>query len=134
MRLEDLPRERAISRELHSLIVAAAGNPLLLRLYSTVLNTFPDWMLYEQLFRHPELLQESMRCEYDEHEGIIKALRDHDAGLAVNRTLEHVMNRGRELVGFLGIPASEVDEAETTVLPFLGFAAGTGRPVQKETL
>ncbi len=117
--LEDLPRERAISRELHGAIVAAAGNALLDRLYATVLNTFPDWMLYEHLFRHPDLLSESMRCEYQEHRRIVEALEAHEAERATQRTLEHVTNRGRELVAFLEIPAEQVHEAEAAVFPFL---------------
>ncbi len=51
-----MPDERALSRELHSAIVAASGNRLLHRTYLTILNTFPDWMLYEHLYRQPELL------------------------------------------------------------------------------
>lgn len=133
VRLEDLPRERAASRELHSLIVAAGGNPLQHRLYLTVLNTFPDWMLYEHLFRHPEMLEESMRCEYAEHEGIIAAISARDPELAAEKTLEHVTNRGRELIAFLGIPAHEVDEAEKAVLPLLRIDFQAGKPRQKET-
>ncbi len=119
VQLEDLPRERAVSRELHSAIVAAAANPLLHRIYLTVLNSFPDWMLYEHLFRHPELLAESIRCEYSEHTLIVDALEAHDPALALQRAAEHVMNRGRELVSFLGIPAEEVRAAEAEVVPRL---------------
>lgn len=119
VQLEDLPRERAVSRELHSAIVAAAGNPLLHRIYLTVLNSFPDWMLYEHLFRHPELLAESIRCEYSEHTLIVDALEAHSPDLALQRTAEHVMNRGRELVSFLGIPADQVRAAEAEVAAWL---------------
>lgn len=133
VRLEDLPRERALSRDLHSTIVAAAGNALLHRLYLTVLNTFPDWMLYEHLFRHPELLGESMRCEYDEHRLVIEALSAHEPELACNRAMKHVTNRGRELVNFLGIPAEEVQAIEAAVLPLLMPRKAPGRANQKET-
>ncbi len=132
VRLEDLPRERAISRDLHSTIVSAAGNPLLHRLYLTVLNTFPDWMLYEHLFRHPELLEDSMRCEYSEHRLIIEALRAHEPELAAQRTLAHVINRGHELVSFLGIPADEVQAIEAEVLPILTTGPSSERRLQKE--
>ena len=54
----DMSRQRALSRELHAAIVAASGNPQLHKMYMTVLNTFPDWMLYEYLFRHPECLED----------------------------------------------------------------------------
>ncbi len=126
VRLEDLPRERVVSRDLHSTIVTAAGNPLLHRLYLTVLNTFPDWMLYEHLFRHPELLEESMRCEYDEHRLIIEALQAHEPELAAQRTLAHVTNRGHELVSFLGIQADLVKAVEDEVLPILTASPSFG--------
>ncbi len=119
VRLEDLPRERAISRDLHSKIVGAAGNSLLHRLYLTVLNTFPDWMLYEYLFRHPELLGESMQCEYSEHHHIVEALRAHRPELALQRAQEHVTNRGRELISYLGIAADQVHTIEAEILPLL---------------
>ncbi len=133
MRLVDLPRERALSRDLHGTIVAASGNALLHRLYMTVLNTFPDWMLYEHLFRHPELLEGSMHCEYEEHRLVIEALERHQPDLAIQRTVEHVMNRGRELVAFIGIPAEQIAETEAAVLPFLTTKAPSLNPVHKET-
>jgi len=132
VRLEDLPRERALSRELHSTIVAAAGNTLLHRIYLTVLNTFPDWMLYEHLFRHPELLRESMRCEYAEHRLVIEALSAHQPELAAQRAIEHVTNRGRELVNFLGIPAEQVRATEDGVLPLFITSGMPQREDQKE--
>jgi DNA-binding GntR family transcriptional regulator len=132
VRLEDLPRERAISRDLHSTIVAAAGNQLMHRIYLTVLNTFPDWMLYEHLFRHPELLGESMRCEYAEHRLVIEALSAREPELAAKRAMEHVTNRGRELVNFLGIPADQVRATEAAVLPILLGTGESLRSLQKE--
>jgi DNA-binding GntR family transcriptional regulator len=133
VRLEDLPRERALSRDLHSTIVASAGNVLLHRIYLTVLNTFPDWMLYEHLFRHPELLGESMRCEYAEHRLVVEALSARQPELAAQRAMEHVTNRGRELVNFLGIPAEQVQATEAAFLPLLMGSGTPGRPLQKET-
>lgn len=132
-RLEEMPRERALSRDLHSTIVEAAGNALLHRLYLTVLNIFPDWMLYEQLFRHPELLEESMRCEYAEHREIIEALEAHDPELTLKRTIEHVTNRGRELVAFLGIPAEQVRDTEVEVLHLLAASFQAESRLNKET-
>jgi DNA-binding GntR family transcriptional regulator len=117
--LHDMPEERFLSRELHSAIVAAAGNPLLHKTYLTVLNSFPDWMLYEHLYRQPDLLQESMQTEYREHSLIVEALADRNRGLAVRRTIEHMRSRGRELEAYLGIPAKSVREHEDQVLPLL---------------
>ncbi len=117
--LSDMPDERALSRELHSAIVAAAGNQLLHGTYLTVLNTFPDWMLYRHLFRQPELLAESMRTEHREHSLIVEALEARDQALAVQRTVEHMSSRRRELEAYLGLSSVVMEERESEVLVLL---------------
>jgi DNA-binding GntR family transcriptional regulator len=119
VKLTDMSRQRVLSRQLHGAIVAASGNSQLHRLYTTVLNTFPDWMLYEYLFRHPELLDASMNSEYREHAAIVEALAAHDPDLAVHRSLEHLLNRGKELESHLGIPRDLIKATEDQVLPLL---------------
>ncbi len=120
VQLKDMSRERFLSRELHESIVAAAGNALLHKMYLTVLNLFPDWMLYEYMYRHPELLDQSMQEEYREHQAIVAALCAHDPQLAMQRTLEHILHRGRELETYLNVPAELIREREAQVLPLLG--------------
>jgi DNA-binding GntR family transcriptional regulator len=124
--LNDMSRQRVLSRQLHSAIVAASGNAQLHRSYMTVLNTFPDWMLFEYLFRHPELLADSMKNEYGEHSGIVDAVSNHEPALAVERTLEHLLNRGKELQTYLGIPHDLVQGAEDQIVPLL-----TRQPMSK---
>jgi DNA-binding GntR family transcriptional regulator len=119
VQLNDMSRQRVLSRHLHSAIVAASGNAQLHRAYVTVLNTFPDWMLYEYLFRHPDLLDESMDGESKEHGYIVNAVARHDAQQAVECTLEHLLNRGKELETYLGIPRDMVQAAEEQVLPLI---------------
>jgi DNA-binding GntR family transcriptional regulator len=119
VKLKDISRERVLSRELHTAIVLASENALLQKMYITVLNTFPDWMLYEYLFRHPELLENSMTIEYKEHRAIVAALADHQPELAVERTIIHLTNRGRELEEYLGVPKDLVRLKETRILPLL---------------
>lgn len=113
--LDDLPRGREVSRELHSAIVHASGNSLLHRIYLDVLKTFPDWMLYEHLYRRPELLQESIRSDHHEHWLIVQALRAHDPEAALHRAIEHVIKRGRELEEHLGIPRPALDVRELQI-------------------
>jgi DNA-binding GntR family transcriptional regulator len=108
----DLPRQRDVSRMLHSGIVEASSNPLLHRIYLEVLKSFPDWMLYEHLYRHPELLVDSVRKEHEEHEGIVDALENGDPELAMQRAIEHVLQRGRELETYLGIPRHALELRE----------------------
>ncbi len=119
VQLKDMSRQRVLSRQLHSAIVAVAGNAQLQRIYITVLNTFPDWMLYEYLFRHPQLLDESMNSESKEHGAIVDAVACHEPRQAVERTLEHLLNRGKELESYLGIPRDLVQATEDQILPLI---------------
>ena len=119
VKLADMSRQRVLSRQLHGALVAASGNTQLHRIYITVLNTFPDWMLYEHLFRHPEMLDESMEKEYQEHCEIVEAVAAHQAFEAVERAVEHLLNRGKELETCLGIPRDLVLEVEDRILPLL---------------
>jgi DNA-binding GntR family transcriptional regulator len=130
--LRDMPEERALGRELHSAVVAAAGNPLLHKTYLTVLNAFPDWMLYEYLYRRPELLTECMGIEFKEHSLIVDALAEHNQALALKRTIEHMASRAKELETHLGISRDALSECEGQVLPLL--QAIQERAVEKETI
>jgi DNA-binding GntR family transcriptional regulator len=108
--LNDMSRQRQLNLEFHSLLVRAGGNALLVRLYEMVANKFPDWMLYEYMFRHPELLSSSLDAEYNEHRQIVDAISRGDAEEAARCVLLHITSRRRELVSFLGIPAEQLDE------------------------
>ena len=110
--LDDMPRQRDLSRKLHGAIVEACGNPLLHQMYLTALKTFPDWRLYEHLYRQPELLHDSLRREHSEHTMIVDALAAADAEAAELMALNHLFQRGRELVTYLGIPAQELERRE----------------------
>ena len=133
VQLKDMSRQRVLSRQLHSAIVAASGNTQLHRIYVTVLNTFPDWMLYEYLFRHPELLEQSMESESREHRAIVEAVACHEPHEAVERTLEHLLNRGKELEIYLGIPRELVQETEDQILPLIARQREPRNPFQEES-
>jgi DNA-binding GntR family transcriptional regulator len=98
-------------------VVEAAGMPLLTKAYETVLNTFPDWMLYEYMFRHPELLEATLIAEYQEHKAIVEAIANGDAEQAAGHTLKHILNLGKELVAFLNIPESVLQPKEQELGP-----------------
>ena len=72
------PLLRQLNKQFHTRIVEAARSPLLNKLYEMTTNAFPDWMLYEYMFRHPELLQSSLKREYHEHKAIVDALASKD--------------------------------------------------------
>ena len=114
--LSDMSALRQLNREFHRAVVAASGNVLLGKLYDLMANTFPDWMLYEYMFRHPELLQPSLSREYHEHQGIAQAIAAGDAAQAVQRTIQHVQALSAELVAYLEIPAELLKDKERKLL------------------
>lgn len=119
MALKDMSRSRQLSREFHLRVVKASRDGLLLRLYEIVANSFPDWMLYEAMFRHPELLTCSLAEEHAEHRALLEALARHDANEASQAALKHVLHMGRNLESLLGIPGAGLREQEAGAIPFI---------------
>ena len=113
--LDDMSRHRQLNKAFHLSIVQASRNSLLNKLYEMTSNLFPDWILYEYMFRHPELLQASLDREYQEHRAILDAIAAHDPQLAVAATLQHIQHLGTQLVDFLGIPADRLQETEKLI-------------------
>ena len=115
VKLSEMPFERQLSREFHTAIAEACGNDLLIKLYAVVANAFPDWLLYEALFRKPELLTGSVAQTHDEHTAILDALSKGEADNAVQASIEHVMDSGKWLEEYLNIPAKMLREKEKQV-------------------
>ncbi len=113
--LNEMPQERQLSREFHSTIAEASGNSLLIQMYTIVSNAFPDWLLYEALYRKPELVSGSVAQTHDEHSAILDALKKRDADLAVKVSLEHVMESGRWLETYRDVPAKLLREQEKQI-------------------
>jgi DNA-binding GntR family transcriptional regulator len=116
VKLNDMPRERQLSREFHSAIAEASGNNLLIKLYAVTANAFPDWLLYEALYRKPELLAGSVTQTHEEHRAIVDALTKHDVDKAVRASIEHVLDSGKWLEEYLNIPAKLLREKEKQVI------------------
>ena len=112
VRLEDMSRLRELSRQFHSLVISMSGSPLLTRLYGITAAQFPDWMLYEAMFRHPEALTESLHREQDEHRAIVDAIAAHDADAAARAALTHILSLGKDLETYLGIPRDLIRQKE----------------------
>src|SRR5215208_2101592 len=113
--LKDVSMERKSSREFHSAIAEATKNDLLIKLYAVVSNAFPDWLLYEALFRYPELIADSMASTYREHVAIVDALKEGNADAAVRKSIEHLLESGKWLEEYLDIPAGLLREKEEQV-------------------
>lgn len=119
--LQDMPRLRQLNQRFHSLIAEFSGNPLLARLYSMVSNIFPDWMLYEHLFRHPEMLQPSLEGEFKEHLAIAQAIASGDASAAARRVVAHIRILGGDLVRSSGLSPELLQQREGQVLTCLSL-------------
>jgi DNA-binding GntR family transcriptional regulator len=113
--LKEMSAERKLSREFHATIAEASRNDLLVKLYDIVANAFPDWLLYEALFRNPELLADSTATTLKEHIAIVSALRKRDGEKAAQKSIEHVMDSGKWLEEYLDIPAELLREKEEQV-------------------
>jgi len=110
-----MPEERKLSREFHAAIAEASKNDLLIKLYGIVANAFPDWLLYEALFRNPDLLADSTANTLKEHIAIVEALKKRDASKAAQKSIEHVMESGKWLEEYQDIPAKLLREKEEQV-------------------
>src|SRR5918996_4216113 len=102
--LNEMSNARRLSREFHAAIAKSSRNDLLIKLYDIVSNAFPDWLLYEALFRKPELLVDSMANTDNEHLAIVDALKKHDGLKAAQKSIEHVMESGKWLEKYLDPP------------------------------
>jgi DNA-binding FadR family transcriptional regulator len=78
-------------------------------------NAFPDWMLYEYMFRHPELLQSSLKSEYSEHKAIVEALSLKDSQAASYQVASHIRNLWHGLQSYLDISDDSVQEIEKQI-------------------
>jgi len=117
--LEDMSELRQLNKEFHAGIVDSAQSPLLNKLYEMATNSFPDWMLYEYMFRHPELLQISLKREYLEHKAIIDALANNDSQEASLQVTNHIRNLGNEIEMYLDISGESIREIEKLIDPMI---------------
>lgn len=117
--LNDMSDARQLSREFHFSIVAASGNILLTKIYKIVANTFPDWMLYEAMFRHPDQLKFYMAREQADHAAILRALKEGDPEKAALSTSKHIQHLGKDLEELLGVPAESLYDRNGIIQPQL---------------
>ena len=109
IRLDDMSASRKLSGNFHFTVVEAAKNSTLARVYKVAVNSFPDWMLYQAMFEHPDELEQSVKEEYKEHLAIAEAIEARNADLAEQCAEEHIREIGSQLVAYLGVPQELLD-------------------------
>ena len=117
--LADMSTLRQLNKEFHTRLVDTANSPLLSKLYEMAINSFPDWMLYEYMFRHPELLESSIRREYQEHKAIISALASKDPEIVAFQVANHIKNQGKDLESVMDIPHDILFSNQKQIDPML---------------
>jgi DNA-binding GntR family transcriptional regulator len=113
--LEDMSSLRQLNKEFHSHMVEAARSPLLCKLYEITTNAFPDWLLYEYMFRHPELLQTSLKREYIEHQAIVDALASNDPEETSLQVANHINNQWHDLHTYLDFSRDAILDIEKQI-------------------
>jgi GntR family transcriptional regulator, rspAB operon transcriptional repressor len=114
-RLEDMPELREVNKALHKQVALASGNTLLASLYEITANKFPDWMLYEYMFRRPDILMSTLAKEHAEHQALISAIADQNPDDAARAAARHVRELGDQLETFLGVSRELLEAAEQQI-------------------
>jgi len=116
--LDEMSSRRDLNRRFHKMICEECGSPLLERLYEMVWNRFPDWMLYEGVFRKPETRELRLDREIAKHRQLLAVLASRDGDLAEKLASEHISGFFKEdVVDLLGIPAEVLEEARRELWP-----------------
>jgi DNA-binding GntR family transcriptional regulator len=119
VRLQDMSQHRQLNKRFHLLIATMSGNSLMNKLYEMISNLFPDWRLYEYMFRHPEMLESSLEREYLEHKAIVDAFQAGEPERAARQVIQHIRNLRVELETFLEIPPEMIAEKEEQIREML---------------
>lgn len=117
IRLEDMSHLRELSRQFHMAIISMCTSMLLERIYGMISNKFPDWMLYEAMFHHPDALAESLQREQQEHRAILESISSHDPRSASLAARKHILTLGKDLESYLDIPRELIQEKENQYYP-----------------
>ena len=110
IRLDEMSASRKLSGDFHLTVAEATNNSILARVYKMVMNSFPDWLLYQAMFEFPDKLEQSVKEEYQEHLAIAEAIEMKDAKLALQRAEEHIRDIGKHIVLYLGVPQELLDK------------------------
>jgi DNA-binding GntR family transcriptional regulator len=110
--LDDMPPRRQLNREFHGMICKACGSEMLERLCEIIWNRFPDWMLYEGLYRHPKSLNPRLEREIKEHRGLLDAITERNVNLAEQLSASHIKGTKEDLIEVFEITSHIIEEKQ----------------------
>lgn len=108
--LPQMARRRELNTRFHLKLAEICGNQVLARLYQMTLHQFPDWMIYEGMFKQADQLQTRLAREVHEHREILAAVAAGEAELAAQKARQHVGNLKDELVALLNVDEQLLQE------------------------
>lgn len=110
--LDDMPSRRQVNREFHGRIARSCGSPTIKRLYEIVWNKYPDWMLYEGLYRDPDTLAPRLQLEIDQHRAVLGAIARRDVGGARRIITSHIQVMKEDLIEVFHLSGRVIEEKE----------------------
>jgi DNA-binding GntR family transcriptional regulator len=102
-RQDQMDQRRQLNTDFHLSICRASDHRYLVHQLEAVWRWFPSVMLYEGMRRQEELSPARLARESQEHQAILSALKQRDAGQAVAETQRHIRHLSEELAAVLGI-------------------------------
>jgi DNA-binding GntR family transcriptional regulator len=113
--LDHMPSRRKMNREFHVKISKNCGNATLSRLHDIVWNKFPDWMLYEGLYRDPNSLTPRLQREIEEHRGLLDAIANRNVNLAKQIATRHIKVMKMDLIEVFEISSQVLEEKQRQI-------------------
>ncbi len=110
--LEDMPSRRQLNRDFHRMICEAGGSEMLDRLCAVIWNRFPDWMLYEGLYRQPKSLKPRLQREIKEHRALLDAIAKRNVNLAEQIIASHIKGMKEDLKEVFGISSNTLEDKQ----------------------
>ncbi len=110
--LDDMPSRRQMNREFHVRISKKCGSTTLKRLHEIVWNKYPDWMLYEGLYRDPNSLTPRLQREIEEHRELLDALAHRNVNLAKQISTSHIKVMKEDLIEVFEISSQVLEEKQ----------------------
>jgi DNA-binding GntR family transcriptional regulator len=110
--LDDMPYRRQMNREFHIRISYNCGSATLRRLHEIVWNKYPDWMLYEGLYRAPNSLTPRLELEIEEHRALLDAIANRNVILAKQITTSHIRVMKKDLIEVFEISSQILEEKQ----------------------